>query len=1063
MHHQDSCIDTLIDPPDEKFDVAYNPYYLSQESSSPAVHPIDAHPASSFILLGKLKSSVNEVLYSLGSAGNTYDVNDYISVTEECLKELKNIKLGRQIESRRANIHKHLTVCSPIILELHDDSHREESPQVCTPIRSQSVLKNHISAIMRQKKLSPKASPFVSDEITRDNIEDARHASALRNEERQRQAEERRLYNLNEIKIRLEAAEARGQRAKARREAAEQRQREETMDRQENAVRRIEEARKQTVERAQRAHSHVDEVRLTNELRRQTKVLLLDKKMSEVGHNQEVKREAQERRAQERREAMSAAAKRRRDLSEERAEKQQLRDLQRQEILRRLEEQKRLELELKQQKAEEWEKRVQQRQEEVHAEMEALSRKAEEKFQQSQQILEEQREKRRQKLEREDQKQREAKSRRDREGESKTMVHETMAFICVQKDDEMPFRVSKLVLSSSRQGKAFSDNYQKECLISTKDLNRSKLRVAFSRLSTFLNTTSVVQCKQPLHDISALDLCSIDYEFIRYFNSFEIIAGLITSARRARDVAVVQQATSLLRRLFVDEVEGKQNVIYFLRSGDLVPLLLESWEEATFLRQHNNPSTNADIILSILEVVGTCLEQVCFDNQSKIAPLLNQILNDLDITGVDRICFSIIKTPSIEAELNLTHCALRILYAELNVISRYRNESRTLWFQHVTASFFSLLQNTVLADKNPSQPERSLSGAQVVVLFSALRVLNMLARWQLSAFQNLLSEAITSVTATSISESNGGALIKDNTTHVADLFRPLQITRMELFHVLNGFFAYIQEHVEDLEVIPPNAGSSAPSTAKASSYEDALRVGITLTRLPTYLFPSPASRGANGYIAEEYKPGGKRYPLRAALHECILLVGYLCLDNPFLQEMISWGKGKTLIGNMLSFLPIHYFSSARHILFPTILCLICENNQIIKFIQDEMELKALHSFLFQEYENLSKKAKSYAQTYSQQLEAYRSKVDAQCSVVNTSTKIKGKCSTETVHEDQDILDTTPRSTNIGETSPFLEKERLCKLLRTCGVSSDPSFYRIERRLPISYWPGILNQLEQFLN
>ncbi|CCW64793.1 unnamed protein product [Phytomonas sp. EM1] len=1066
MHYQDPCIDTLVDPLDEKFDVVYNPHYFPPVSSSPAVHPIDAHPASSFILLEKLKSAVNEVLYSLSSVGNTYNVNDFISVTEDCLKELKIIKLGRRIDARRAHIQKNSSICSPIMLDFQEDLHREESPQISTPTHSRGALKSHISAIMRQKKQSPNASPFVSDEITRDNIEDARHASALRNEERQRQAEERRLYHLNEIRMRLEAAEARGQRAKARREAAKQRQRLEAMDRQENAVRRVEEARKQTVERAQRAHSRVDEVRLANELRHQTKVLLLDKKMSEIGHNQEAKREAQERRAQERREAMTAAAKRRRNLSEERAEKQQQRELQRQEILRRIEEQKKLESELKQQKAEEWEKKVHQRQEEAHAEMEALSRKAEEKFQQSQQVLEEQREKRRQKLEREGQKQREAKSRRDREGELRTTVQETMALLCVQKEEEMSSRIAKLASSSSRQGKAFSDNYQKGCLVSTKDLNRSRLRVAFSRLSTFTNSISVVQCKQVLHDITASDLGSIDYEFIRYFNSFEIIVKLIANARKARDVVVMQQASRLLRRLLVDEIEGKPNVIYFLKSGDLVPLLLESWEEVAFLRQRINPSANGNIILEILEVVDVCLEQVCFDNQPKIAPVRDQMLYELDVTGIDRICFSIIKTPPAEAQL--TYCALRVLNAELNVFSRYRNESRTLWFQNATASFFSLLQNTVLADKISSQPGRSFSGAQVVVLFGVFRTLNMLARWQLSTFQDLLSEAIASgavasqSAATAAGESSSGTPTKDNAP-ITDSDRPLQITRMELFHVLNSFFAYIQEHVEDLEAIPSHVGPSTPRNSKTSSYEDALRVGITLAHLPRYPFSSLASRDPNDPIAEEYKPGGKMYPLRAALHECILLVGYLCLDNPFLQEMISWGKGKTLIGSILSFLPIHYFSSARHILFPTILCAICENNQIIKFIQDEMELKALHSFLLQEYENLSKKAKSYAQAYSHKLEAYRSKLDTQRSGLITLAKTKGKCSSEIVNEDDDVLNSTSHSTSIEETTPMLEKEKLCKVLKASGVLSDLSFYRIERRLPISYWPGILNQLEQFLD
>ncbi|KPI83857.1 hypothetical protein ABL78_7094 [Leptomonas seymouri] len=1014
----------------------------------------ETNAVTSFLLIGKLKTVVNEVLYNLENQSNLYDVDEFIAVTEDCLRALKTVKVERRIEARRMNLsmrNQGVSTLNALTTPSNRDSAEpaEETMRSAAGAGSQGP-QNYKAALLKQKRPSPKHSPIRSTENqTRDDIEASRYASALRGEERQRQAEERRFDLMQEMKQKSELSDARSLRVKTRREEAERKQRIEAQDRMENGVRRAEEARRQTREKAQRAHSHVAEVLLTKELQQQNKVLMLDKKMSDVEHNQEQMREKLQRQAQERQDAVRAAAERRRNLSQERLEKQQQREQHRLENLRRANEQKKQEQELKQQKAKEWEKKVQQHHVDATAEAEALSRKTEEKFQQSAQLLEEQREKRQQKLERQDQKLREAKERRDKELEARPTLAEMMPRLSNQEEEQQAARLARLSVTSAQHAKIFADNYQKMSTQLTKDLNRSRLRAIFSRLAAAVATPSMAQCKHQLKEINAASLTDVDFEYMRYFNVCETLIKILVESRKAREFSVLRQTTEILQSWLVNEKEGRENVIYFIKSGCPLLLVLYLADEARSLRLQHNP----EAMRCGMEILGICLERICAEaqNANKLAAVRDQLLNDMDVGGVDSICIAILRMSSEEADLQLAYTALCILHTELGVMTRRKGEVKKQWFQGVTTALFTLLQNMLTPGGSPLQEnDPSLSCDRVTILFCLFRTLNTLARWQLTMLQELLHDS-TAEAATTLGIATEG----DNNvacTPRADLSATV-ITRTELFHVLNGFFRYIHGHLHEMEVVPPSCDdtcSGVGAKGALGSFAEALHFGVTLNAFPAFPCEATADPG------ESLKPAGTHYHLRATLHECILLVGYLCFDDAPLQDMMGWGKGKPLLGNILNVLPIAYFSSARHILFPTVLSAMLQNHRNALIVREEMSLAELLQFIQQEYGPLTKKAKMYAQEHHRQLLTHKMETDPRFAL---RVKLQGKSWVDM--EDEDSLPGTPRSSETTSTTPAVEKEKLCKGLRT--ISLNPSLcFKLERRLPISYWPALMDQLEKLL-
>nr|CCC92914.1 conserved hypothetical protein [Trypanosoma congolense IL3000] len=1004
------------------------------------IPPSEDPSKSSANLLCKLKSVFDEVISSLENVGDSHSVDDFLSTMEEELRVFKAAKVRKCAELQRQ--------CEEV---KQSRSHAPEPPVEEQVEQSDREISGWLRAVkqsmIKQKKASPR--PVEVGEVRREEILALRHASALLSEERQRKAEEKRLEKRQEMKLKLGAAGIRSVLAKQRRKEAEERLRNDTMERLENGARRVEEAREQTKERARRGISRVEEVRLKNELRQQAKVLMLDRKMSEVEHNQEQKREELQRLAQERNEAMLAAAERRKSLRQERMERQMQREQQRRENLRRLEEQKKLEKDMKEQRAEEWEKKVQQHQKEASAEAEARSRKTEERIQQSAQIRQEKMTMLRQKLGRQEEKIKEVRQRKEREHDTKPTIKELMPAASEQEEEQLALKFSKVTATITRQGKSFVEKYQHDNSANLKELSRSKLKPLFSRLGSDSSPATVAQVRQSLRDIlGAGSLEDIDHEYMRYFNVFERVVCVIMESRKTNNMPILRLGHEVLLHILTDRNEGKRHILSFVRAGNLVPLLSCISEEINALK--HQPCTVP--LAYALETVQLCVEVITSSSllDSSLVSLRNQLHEDLSSTKIEKYCIAVARVCMDEEDLGVVHSATRFLYSQINIMSRRKSGCPTSWFKEMASACFALLQNILTPNGFPlNETSPLLSTRRVTIVFAVFNVLNSLARWNLETLQELLHDSPTDIRG----GSQGNLTVMPN--EVSNKF-----TRTELFHMLNGFFTYLSAHTDCLETIKEE--KPLKERSGSVSFEEALKFGVTVEQAPLLAkleVTGPTTSGVTS--AEGLQPNN----LRGALHECLLLIGYLSIQDPQIQGIFAWGKGKSLLSKILSAMPFQYFGSARHILYPTLLTILVDSEDNMTLAKEEMDITSLSEFIKEEYQGLSNKTKQQAiQRYKElQLEAAAKEGTA----ANASAANRQQVSwVDLLGGDDDFfiqskqVKVKPQEPKVGATRhPLwtLEKERLSRMLK--GQVITPSgYFKIEKRFPIALWPVVMEQL-----
>lgn len=906
---------------------------------------------------------------------------------------------------------------------------------------------SEVSFESKVKKTSPKRVQELLDH-TRSDVEAARHASALRGEERRRLAQESRLDVLQEMKKKSSAEIARFLEAKKRRDKAIHLVHSVTQDKQMGAIRRSEEARQTVMKKAQKYHSRIDEIRFTNETRNMEKQLLLNKKMNAVEQHLESKREERQRQAQVKNDAIRAAAERRRNLSAEREEKQIFLQYEREAKEKRVKEFKETEQKSKLQKSEEWERKIQQHQLVTEAETLALEGKTREKFRQSESILAERREQLRKKIEAQERKLKEAKERREQEIDCNFSYKDVMASYDVE-DEETLFK--KLLLareSSQKQNKSFSESYRKANMDKQRECEKCRIKPTCCKLASLVQIGSISQCRPSIADIFSSALSPSDHEYIRYSNSLETITQVILAARKSRHAVVVKQSTDCMVQLFHSGREGLQHAAYFVRGGLAAQLIISAHDEANTMRKNSLTL----ILTSLLNCVAHCMEVLVNNNDSdsQMSSVREAMINETEKLALDRIYFVILKMCFTQKDLELTFVALRIITAVLSVNVRRKGESKRLWQYCLAVSLFALLQNIVGAGAgNPIVPRSiSFTGsnftcAQLILVLFALRILNTLARWRLGDFQEMFH-------ATS-SHSNSGMISNSTSLSHSEASFPdmsMQITRMELYHFLSKFFQYVHEHVEHLETI--EAAEVLSKENSSESFCEAERFGLTLNSVASLLDLKPTD------CSVQYLPGGKCYPLRATLHECILLVGYLTLDDKDIQEIFAWGKGTTLLDRLLVALPAPYFTNARHILFPTVLSIIENNDRNREIVQNVMEFQLLRDFLDEEFKYLSKKSRQYAEKGAQTIALLR-RADEEKNDVDDQdgdftcpdeTPKKGVVSVVNCHSRRS-------SREYGLQND--EKEKFIKSFKNSQMDYT-TFFKFEKRVPISFWPLLTLQL-----
>ena len=1010
-------------------------------------------------VMTKFKSIINEIVNIISNPTNTGVADDFITVCEEGLRGMKTARVEtrnilRRLSSNALPVPRTAVPDDqPLAPVVQVEESAPAAPQnageptggEASSFRPRSFLaaaRGHNSVSPMKCKIKPQMDkstppPEMSKKVElekralNESVTDHRDGAALRSEERRRHADERRKELQDDKLAKLEVTAEKAAQAKQRRDAAAERVRQGTQTRVESASRRADEHKEKVKEKAQKSTSRTDEVLMVHDLSKENKALKIEMKMSEVEQLQEQRREEQRQAAKDRNEAHHLVIERQRDMSQQRVEKQQQREQQRLDNLKRLEEQKRIDNEAKHQKAGEREKKIIQQQQAAHAEAEAARKKAEERISQSAQLREEQRAQQKQKLEKQDQKVKEAKERRDKDEPSKPTFHDVMPAAPAQDDEQATARLVRSLTATSRHSKTFVDAYQKENLLTTKDINKSRLRPIVTRLQTFTAGTNLTQSRQPLHDLSLLELSEVDHEYMRYYNGHEVVVKLMIDAKKTHDAATFKLCNDVLHKLLLDPIEGSAHARYFVRAGHLVPLVIIIHEEIKALRKHNRSNT----LTVALSLVQLCVSVIVTESQTsaKLATIREQVITDLDTAGADKFCFAIASTCVDEEDMPSLQYALLLLQSQVAVLSKKKMDSQVAaqWIRSAVTSLFTFLQNVLTPGGQPLKPQHVISPKTSCVIFTALRVLNAIARWKLDTLQEVLR----------------GEVAKDDETSPSAL-------RTELFHIVHSFLLYIGSH--EMERIPPNTSEQQPSDVASKSFQDALNFGLTLNASP---------RLPLGDTTVSARSTSEAVFFRASLHEILLFAGYVTLCDAKMQEIFSWGKERPLLTMMLSALPMPYFSLCKHALFPTLASIVFgdERNRLI--LQRMMDKSQLVKFLREEFEALPPKVKALAAQFNSAQEAAAAAADestkGQAAPSQTEPAAVAKKSWADMDDDDDdcgfglpqpkAADTTSAVAPPAPDSRQSEKERLARVFKTAAPAQAAHFYRLDRRFPPALW------------
>lgn len=981
---------------------------------------------------------------------------------------------------------------------------------------------------VRSSKLSVRKLPqriLLMQQGSKKSFEEARYACALISEIRQCKAFETRLRNLELLRQKKIVESVYSSQVRKRKELKQSQMREAVYSKQMKGVQRAEEARMQIVEKVRQKNCQVDEVVFIKETQLMEKQILIERRLNKVRLQLKQKLAEKVSLAKKRNEAIQEAAERRNSLLKEKAERDLARAQEREEKEKRIQEFKERGTNFLLRKSEAWERKVCQHQLVSEAGNQALRNKIADKAKQSELILKARDEKMQLKVKLQAQKLIDAQERRNRVVEINYPYRDVMTSYDTVEEEVLSQRLLNAQEDSQRRFNTYSEGYRKTCIVSLKDLQKSKLKNSVARLTSLLSYNDLVQCRPTLAEICGVSFSTTDHEYIRYSNALELITRILILSRKSRLVTVTKQAVETLLFLFKSENEGRNHVCYFVRSGLYTQVILAAHEEVNRMRK-NSLATSLSLLFTCIAV---SMEIVCEEAEKgdpKLVSVRDLVTNEVVRMELDRIYCVVLKMCLAPKDLDATYLAMRIISVTLTLHSKRKEEMSLVQYYFLVVSLFALLQNIVTAGAgNPKTPLQSCLSAslekftcsQVLLIYCALRLLNILARMRLVDFQRIFQ--ITSTTSGSLHHSSSTSLpsstqpITGSTTldgeqncrkstdlanchsfsSVSVDFAAL-ISRMELSHFLRQFYKYIHAHWCDLEVIPmlptctAENSSAASTTTKGifewltemeensklrSSFSDAERFGLTLSCFPP--FPSIAMMTINKDL---YCGGGSHYHLRAALHECILLVGYLCLDNTSVQEMFSWGKDKSLLEEVLTAFPAPYFANARHILFPTLLCILDDNDQNLSIMRRIVDLHLIQNFLEEEKYLMSKKARQYALNRGAEIRNYRNLKEAalQKEIGGPSISIESPTDDEKKQDMEDPCNQTAeiaiegkktlnkgkKCTRVGHLPPENDKEILFKNLKVGAVSYD-TFFKLEKRIPIGFWPLFSEKLELILS
>ena len=916
--------------------VPASPVTGSAAAASSSQRELNPHTA-----MTRYKAALHDIIALLTNPAHARSIDQFIDLTEEATKDLKKLKMGARSgakagpASAAAAAPRHSTPATAAAAE--KDSPSSEDGTAPTPnangAASAGAGKSWASLLMKTGSSGALLRSPSKKELALSQRADAsapegdRAAAAAKGEARRAEAAERRGEKERE---RADDAKAHNAKASDRAVEVKQRQRDEveamreaSRERHEQAAHRQEEALEAGREKAARHAAKVEEVLFVSEVASQNKAMRLEAKCAEAETNAEARREEQQKTAKERSEAREAALERSKELSQQRVDKAKEREQHRLEQVRRHEEQRRCEAEESKKAAKERERKVLDHKQAAAAEAETKKLKAEERLAKSQQIRDEQRAVDAAKRKEKDTKTKE----RLAEPATKTTVAEVMPKETAAEEEQTNTRLAKASATIARHARLFAEQYQKDCPLGIKDVNKSKFRALTTRL---VASNGGAMSRQVLKDMCHPLMLPIDHEYARYFNVFEHLMAIITEARKAADEATFKLCAEILHKLLLDPAEGAASARYFVRAGHAVPLLAMIHDEIKAL-QSRNRTYALTACFSLLQCCVQCMATDAATN-AKLAPVRDQLMELLEVAGVDKFVFAIAST-CVEAEdMPCLQYALSTLQLQILLVVRKKTDA-TEWYQTAAVSLFTLLQN-ILNPGGLRAKDDAITHSTMLVILTSFRLLNVIARHK------------SSVIGTMLREQEGA--------------------RMELFHMIGAFFGYVSRNeTAVLERIPqPHDATHEASLSK--SFEDALQFGMTLQHIPRAPLPvyshdgtnyPPAPSSAHSSVSQTSTAigGGGKGITRAAIHELLLFIGIAATGEPKVQEIFSWGKERPLLQVILTALNINYFNKGRHILFPTVLAIIARDDRNRTIAEREMDCKSLFDFLIGEVRCLPQK------------------------------------------------------------------------------------------------------------
>jgi hypothetical protein len=224
--------------------------------------------------------------------------------------------------------------------------------------------------------------------------------------------------------------------------------------------------------------------------------------------------------------------------------------------------------------------------------------------------------------------------------------------------------------------------------------------------------------------------------------------------------------------------------------------------------------------------------------------------------------------------------------------------------ERLTSSLLTCVANLLMPGGQPLRADATLSPAATGVLFLSIRLLNDIARRDLKFLQNQIADpAMSTVFA----------------------------------HVVTALCGLVSGREADLEHIP-GAELTQKQIGKSVTFSSANEAGITFDRFP------PINLFAK-------KP---QVYIRAAFHELLLLAGYVSINNAAVQDFFSYGRDTTLLGQLISALPVAYFGVSQHIAFPSLLAVCFRHERNRKVLEDEADVSALLTFIEREIDTLGR-------------------------------------------------------------------------------------------------------------